>query len=244
MIAYLGFYDMAPVQHANDHLWSEIRRELGHGPETLSRPDDLWPVWRALDLLLGQTCSLPFRAYLHDRVNLVGTPDFGLPDCPPGYYRSAIVMRRGETPRAGLRLAINDPDSQSGWGAPHRWLTERDMPPASITATGGHAKTVHALADGRADIAGIDLLSWTMLSELELLPTGLQIIELTPPTLGTPYITARSNDPAPIADAITRAIAGLPDRIARPLHITGFVQHGVAAYLAEPIPAAPAVIAA
>ncbi len=236
MIAYLGFYDMVPVQHANDRLWSDIRRELGFGPDTLSRPDDLWPLWRAPDLLLGQTCSMPYRRDLHDHVNLVGTPDYGLPDCPPGYYRSAIVMRKGETPRDGLRLAINDPHSQSGWAAPHGWLTARDMVPSEVFATGGHVKSVRALAEGRADIAGIDLLSWTMLSELNLLPAGLEMIDLTPPTLGTPYITARDNDPAPIAEAVTRAIAALPQDIARRLHLRGLAQHGSAAYLAEPIP--------
>lgn len=244
MIAYLGFYDMAPVQSANDRLWSEIRRELGHGPETLSRPDDLWPVWRAPDLLLAQTCSLPYRRDLHEHVTLVGTPDYGLADCPPGHYRSAMVVRKGETPREGLRLAINDPHSQSGWVAPHGWLIARDMAPSEIIATGGHAISVHALADGRADIAGIDLLSWTMLNELNLLPSGLEIVDLTPPTLGTPYVTARANDPVPIADAITRAIAALPADVSRRLHLRGLVQHGTAAYMAEPIPAPPIATAA
>ena len=96
MIAYLGFYDMAPVRDANDAYWSEIRRHLGHGPDRMVRPDDLWPVWRAPDLLLAQTCSLPYRQHLANDVTYVGTPDFGLPGCPPGHYRSAMVVRTGE----------------------------------------------------------------------------------------------------------------------------------------------------
>lgn len=101
--------------------------------------------------------------------------------------------------------------------------------------------SVVALSEGRADIAGIDLLSWTILNEQGLLPAGLEILDLTPPTLGTPYITAQGRDPAPIAAAIETAIAALPRDVARTLHLKGLVQHGTAAYLAEPIPDFPSL---
>ena len=107
MISYLGFYDMAPVQHANDAFWSLIRQHLGCGPERMTRPDDLWPLWRSPDLLLGQTCSLPFRQHLHPDVTLVGTPDFGLPGCPPGHYRSLMVVREGDRLRTGVDIHRN-----------------------------------------------------------------------------------------------------------------------------------------
>ena len=238
-LAYLGFYDMPPVQPANDAYWAAIRARLGYGPDRLSRPDDLWPVWRAPNLLLGQTCSLPYRAHLHDRVQLVGTPDFGLPGCPPGHYRSAIVVRRGERPRDGARLGINDAFSQSGWGNPRAWLVEQGITPGPILATGGHARTVVALAEGRVDMAGIDLLSWTMLDELGLLPAGLEIVGHTAPSLGTPYITAPGNDADAIAAAITAAISDLPDPVRRALHLRGLVRHDPAAYLAEATPPHP-----
>ncbi|OWU72666.1 hypothetical protein ATO3_16030 [Marinibacterium profundimaris] len=235
---------MAPVQAANDAYWSAIRAELGHGPERMVRPDDLWPVWRAPDLLLAQTCSLPFRGPLRGQVTLVGTPDFGLPGCPPGHYRSAIVVRRGDEPRDGARMAINDPFSQSGWGNPSAWLSAQGITPGPIFGTGAHAASVRALAEGRADMAGIDLLSWTMFDELGLLPEGLEIAGLTEPSLGTPYITAKGRDPEPIARAIGAAIARLDPAFRDALHLKGFVQHGEAAYLAEAMPPVPAVAAA
>ncbi|MAC82237.1 MAG: hypothetical protein CML66_29775 [Rhodobacteraceae bacterium] len=239
MIAYLGFYDMAPVRDANDAYWSEIRRHLGHGPDRMVRPDDLWPVWRAPDLLLAQTCSLPYRQHLANDVTYVGTPDFGLPGCPPGHYRSAMVVRTGEALRSGARMAINDRHSQSGWGNPIAYLTAHGITPGEVIETGAHAHSVVALAEGRADMAGIDLLSWTMFEELGLLPEGLEIVDLTPPSLGTPYITSRDRDPDPIAAAIEAAITSLPDDVRGRLHLKGFVRHGVDAYLAEPIPAPP-----
>ena len=241
MIAYLGFYDMPPVQPANDAYWAAIRARLGDGPEALVRPDDLWPVWRAPDLLLAQTCSLPYRRDLHNDVALVGTPDFGLAGCPPGHYRSAIVVRRGEAPRSGARMAINDEHSQSGWGNPIAWMSANHITPGEIIATGGHAASVRALAEGRADMAGIDLLSWTMFEELGLLPEGLEIVDLTAPSLGTPYITAASRDPEPIAAAIAAAITDLPAGVRDALHLKGFVRHGEAAYLAEAMPPRPAL---
>ncbi len=240
MISYLGFYDMAPVRAANDLFWSEIRNNLGHGPERLVRPDDPWPIWQDPDLLLAQTCSLPFRTRLHGQVTLVGTPDYGLPGCPPGHYRSAMVVRRSDRLRNGARMAINDAMSQSGWAGPMAYLIEQGIAPGEVVETGAHALSLQALADGHADMAGVDLLSWIMLDELGLLPSGLEIVDMTEPTLGTPYISAAGRDPAPIANAISAAIDALPAPVRAALHLHGLVQHGAPAYLAEPLPNAAA----
>ena len=63
-------------------------------PEGLQRdPDDLWSQWTSPDLVFSQTCGFPYRARLHGSVTLIGTPDFGVEDCPPGYYRSVLVAR-------------------------------------------------------------------------------------------------------------------------------------------------------
>ncbi|MEM8729112.1 MAG: PhnD/SsuA/transferrin family substrate-binding protein [Pseudomonadota bacterium] len=236
MIAYLGFYDMAPVQAANDLYWSKIRDALGAGPAHLERPDDLWPIWTAPDLVLAQTCSLPYRARLHGQVRLVGTPDFGLPDCPPGRYRSVIVMRNEGHWRSDLRLAVNDPLSQSGWAALQTVLSERGLQTGPVTLTGSHAASLQAVAEGAADLAGIDLLSWLMFEDLNLTPRGLREVDLSPITLGPPYITSASQDPAPLADAVRQAITALPDETRRALHLKGFVRPDEDAYVAEPMP--------
>ena len=78
--------------------------------------------WTDPGLVLGQTCGLPFVRELAGRVALVGAPDYGLPGCPPGWYRSAVVVRADDPREAlagfrGARLAVNGSDSQSGWGA-------------------------------------------------------------------------------------------------------------------------------
>ncbi|MGL6210447.1 MAG: phosphate/phosphite/phosphonate ABC transporter substrate-binding protein, partial [Paracoccaceae bacterium] len=128
MIASLGMYDLPPLQAANDRLWAGIRdrlRAVGIGaPEGLTRGDGAyWAAWEAPDLVLSQTCGFPYRARLHGRVTLIGTPSYRLLGCPPGYYRSVFVARAGDTRRtvaefSGAPFAYNEALSQSGWAAP------------------------------------------------------------------------------------------------------------------------------
>ena len=99
MIAALPMYDLPPMQAANDRYWSGIRDRLrGMGvaaPQTLARGmDDLWGVWQDPGLVLAQTCGYPFRARLHGHVTLIGTPDFAVSGCAPGYYCSVFVVHQ------------------------------------------------------------------------------------------------------------------------------------------------------
>ena len=130
MIASLGMYDMPPIRPCNDRFWRAIRARLGRGPECLTWDRDLWTIWRAPDLVLAQTCGMPYRTALHGEVALVGTPDYGLPDCPPGHYRSVFLTRKtmGDRSLADLAtgvFAYNDAFSQSGWAAPMHHLGAR-----------------------------------------------------------------------------------------------------------------------
>src|SRR5437868_1066851 len=125
MIASLGMYDFPEAQGSNDRLWALIRD--GMRAAGLAAPQDLtrgagayWQAWQWPDLTLSQTCGFPFRARLQGKVTLIGTPDYGVAGCPPGYYNSVYVARVGD-PRDdlaafdGAALAFNDDLSQSGW---------------------------------------------------------------------------------------------------------------------------------
>ncbi|MFN3646541.1 MAG: hypothetical protein ACK4S2_08505, partial [Gemmobacter sp.] len=70
MQASLPMYDRPEVQAANDRLWAGIRDRLRAAglaaPETLVRGRwPLWDHWTAPDLVLSQTCGLPYRSRLH-----------------------------------------------------------------------------------------------------------------------------------------------------------------------------------
>lgn len=245
MIAVLGMYDMPHAAAAYDRLWQAVRAQLGYGPAHLTRDGDLWDHWRADDLLLGQTCGLPYRTRLWDKVQLVGTPDYALPDCPRGYYFSHMIRRRDD--RRGLcdlaqngTLAINDPMSQSGWAAPAALLAEQGLRPRAIQVTGAHIASAHAVATGAADYAAIDAVTyamWATGSPHVIAP--LDAFARTPSSPALPMITAFHRDPAPIARALSHAISDISAQDRRVLRLDSLVQIPPAAYRALPIPPTP-----
>lgn len=243
MIASLPMYDRAETARANDGLWSAIRARLGYGPHSLTRPGDLWQVWQSSDLLLAQTCGLPYRARLHDHVTLVGTPDYGLADCPPGYYRSLFIARAdGPSSLAdytGRCFAYNEPLSQSGWAAPHAHMARHRLAFGPLLQTGAHRASALAVAEGNADFAALDAVTWGMIQAHDAFATQLKIIDATIATPGLPLITAKSRDPKPIFDAISAAISDLPSEIRATLHLKGLTRIPPARYLEQPLPPAP-----
>ena len=245
MIASLAMYDMTALHGANDRLWQAIRRHLGHGPETLTRGGDLWQIWQSPDLLLAQTCGMPFRTRLHPNVTLIGTPDYGLPGCPPGYYNSVLVVRAdapGDRVQdyAGGRFAYNEPLSQSGWAAPITHLDMAQVRFSVLLQTGAHANSARAVAEGGADIAGLDALTWLLLQNHNpALTDQLRVLETTPPTPALPYITAAGRDPAPIATAFRAALDDLAPADRDALHLKGLVDIPAPTYLAVETPATP-----
>ncbi|TDK43135.1 phosphate/phosphite/phosphonate ABC transporter substrate-binding protein [Antarcticimicrobium luteum] len=244
MIAWLGMYDMAPLRAANDRFWIGIRRALGYGPATLSREADPWEVWQSPDLLLAQTCGLPYRIRLHRTVTLVATPDYGLPGCPPGHYNSVLVVRAdaaGETPEdfAGGTLAYNEALSQSGWAAPSTFFAARGIGFADLLRTGAHAASARAVAEGRADVAGIDALTWALLCAHDPVTDALRVIGATEPTPALPFVTAAGRDPAPLRDALRTAVRTLAAEDRAALHLRGIEVLPPSAYLSVPTPPPP-----
>ena len=246
MIAALGMYDRAETAAANDRLWSLIREGLRargiEAPDNLTRGELAYmPGWTAPDLVLSQTCGLPFRARLHDRVTLIGTPDYGVEGCPPGHYRSVFVARADrEAPAfAGARLAYNDGLSQSGWAAALAHAATLDVRFGETLETGGHRLSMLAVAEGRADLAALDAVTWRLLQRWEPAAAKVRVVGLTAPTPGLPLIArAGANQPATFA-AVADAIAALSAEDRDTLHLKDLVAIPASAYLALPLPPSP-----
>jgi ABC-type phosphate/phosphonate transport system substrate-binding protein len=237
-------YDTATTRAANDRLWDITRHFLGYGPQQLDRRTDPHVIWEDPGLVLSQTCGLPYRSQLHGRVTLIGTPDYGLRGCPPGYYRSNIVVRRDD-PRLHLRdfdgamLARNDRRSQSGWAAIEGHLAENEYGfsfAGRTLDTGAHALSALAVSDGRADLAALDAVSWTLIKRETKLANALRVLCSTRPTPGLPFIASREQDAAPLFAAIAKAISALSTRDRARLLLKGIVAIPVEAYLREPVP--------
>lgn len=240
MIAMLGMYDMPAVQGANDRFWRAIRTRLGFGPDNLVRGTDFWQTWTSDDLLLSQTCGLPYRTRLHQSVRLVGTPDYGLPDCPPGYYNSVIVRRaNADDCFEDVTLAYNEVMSQSGWAAPMAHFAQRSVKVTGYLETGSHAGSAQAVVQGRADVAGIDALTWQLLCEHDPVVSNLKVVDTTAPTPGLPMITAMCHDADQIARAVLDAIDDMAAVDRDRLHLRGLINIPKEQYLAIPNPPAP-----
>lgn len=240
MIASLGMYDHPGQRAANDRLWAAIRADLGEGPELLTRDRALMEIWTAPDLLLAQTCGMPYRLRLAGRVTRVGTPDYGLPGCPPGYYHSVMLGRRGGDATQARRFAYNDPMSHSGWAAPAAWMGARGLRPREFVETGGHLQSALAVAEGRADLCGVDARTWITIGALPEVAGAVEAVGRTAPAPGLPMITAPGRDPGPIRRALRAAIAAMPEADRALLGLRGLVAIPDAEYLAQPTPPPPA----
>ena len=104
MKASLPMYMRPELIDDHNLYWSLINQNLTQLAITsateLEHPSDLGAFCLDKNLLLTQTCGMPYRNSLHGKVQLVGTPDFKVYGCEPGYYRSAIVVRAEEGDKA------------------------------------------------------------------------------------------------------------------------------------------------
>lgn len=248
MIAGLPMYLRPENEGAHARLWqatSAILTEQGvAAPAELSKWSDLWALWRDPDLLLAQTCSLPYRAILQEQVALVGAPDHALPGCAAGEYYSVFVIRADETPRpladyARALLAFNDPMSQSGWAAPQALAKALGFRFVNLLQTGAHRASALAVAEGRAEIAALDAISWTMMTRWDAFTDRLQVIGRTTASPALPFITAQPQHTAALRAALNAALDRLTDTDCRDLGMARVVPAEAARYLAMPIPAAP-----
>jgi ABC-type phosphate/phosphonate transport system substrate-binding protein len=245
MIAGLPMYDRAETRAANDRLWAAIRARLGHGPAHLDRESDVWTLWRNPELVLAQTCGMPYRTRLHGKVALVGTPDHRLADCPAGYYNSVLVTRRGDSGAveayAGRRLAYNEAGSQSGWAAPQTHAAGLGFTFSLLLHSGAHRESARAVAEERADIAALDAVSWELIRRFDGFAAGLQEIGRTEPTPALPYIAAAGSERDAVFRAVSVGIDALAEEDRTLLCLHGLVAIPDEAYLAVPTPPGPDV---
>lgn len=225
--AGLAMYARPELDAANAALWAGIRDRLTAqgvaAPKALSRNGAGYGFWSASDMLLSQTCGYPYRAHLRGKVALVGTPDFGLPGCRPGYYRSVFVMRAGPAqtgidPKA--RFAFNSTDSQSGYVGPLAYARAQGLALRPDVETGSHRASGQAVADGRADLAALDAITWGFMQEFDDFAQALTVVAETDPVPGLPLITGQEGMVEVLQEAVAKTIAD-PAPEARLLGIKG-----------------------
>jgi ABC-type phosphate/phosphonate transport system substrate-binding protein len=252
VIASLGMYDRAETAGANDRFWALVAAGLRtrglNAPDALTRGDAAyWAAWQDPSLVLSQTCGFPYRAKLHDHVALVATPDYGIEGCPAGYYASVFVARANDLRTlpefCTARFAYNEGLSQSGWAAPQNHAATMGFQFQPSLETGAHRLSALAVAEGRADLAAIDALTWRMIQRWDPMAANLREVARTAPTPGLPYIAAKGSDTEAIYQALLAAADRLSPKDRDALSLRGIVRIAAERYLAVPIPPSPEHIA-
>lgn len=232
-VAALPMYDWPEIRGHTDRLWRDIRRGCRArgvaAPRRLCRDRDPAEVWRDPALVLSQTCGLPFARHLRGRVRLLGTPVYALAECPPGQYYSVVVAgpaaarRRLVDLAATGRFAYNDIGSQSGFRALADLIgPDRDGGRlAGGLRTGSHRRSIRAVAEGRADFAAIDAVSWHLAERHEPAASRVIPVARTPARPGLPMIAGLHADAEGLAEAVAAALAGLPAASAAALGLAG-----------------------
>ena len=245
MIASLEAYDWPEVRGELDRLWHDmahlLRRQGIAAPGALGRNVAPEVFWQRSDVLIGQTCSRPYRLGQHRRFAILGSFRFAVPGCEDGRYCSRIILRPGlglDDLGSGrrLRLAVNSRSSQSGWVALDHWLAGEGVRQGDVVLTGSHRHSVAAVAAGRADIAAIDAVSWHLATRFEPAARDVTVIADTPLSPGLPLVTARRNAPLmpDLRDAARRAAMAARRRPRAVLPIIGFAPSADRLYRRDP----------
>jgi ABC-type phosphate/phosphonate transport system substrate-binding protein len=219
-IAALPMYDFAPLRAATDGFWSAIAARLRacgltDVPPVLTRDVSHIETWRDPRLLFGQACQYPLASTWHEAVRLVAIPAYAAPGCEGSRYRSVVIVRIGDPAQRladvrGRRCAVNERSSNSGSNllrAAIAPLAEQGRFFSSVEETGGHLASVRAVAEGAADVAAIDCVSYAHIQHFHPeLTARLRILDWTASSPGLPFVTARAGD-ASILPALRTALA-------------------------------------
>lgn len=202
MIASLSMYASPTTTAACDRFWkawANRMRAVGiQAPTHLTYRDEPESVWTDPSLLVSQTCGYPYASRLRGKTRLVATPHYDVEGCNDANYVSWIVVRMGSAitdleQLRGMRATVNGRGSQSGYNsfraviAP---LANRSTFFSEVLCSGSHAQSMRDVADGVADCAAIDAVSWALACDAEPdVAERLTRIAMTPAVPGLPFIT-------------------------------------------------------
>lgn len=224
LIANLGMYDGGDLAAANDVLWNAIAKRLRafgvrHVPRRLERDLPLDEIWSSDRLLFGQTCGYPLAATYRRQLSVIAAPRYAAPGCKKSRHRSFIIVNVGESVRdllglRGSRAVINEEHSMTG-----RHLLGHSIADvggaygffASVAESGAHARSLAMVAEGEADVAAIDCVTYDHLSRsVPDLVARTRILHRTIATPTLPFVisTARGEATAALVGrALTEALA-------------------------------------
>jgi ABC-type phosphate/phosphonate transport system substrate-binding protein len=129
-------------------------------------------------------------------------------------------------------FAYNMETSQSGFAAPLNHAIPHGISFPNRVETLGHLKSAEMVANGQADIAAIDAVTWMLIERYEAFASKLRVLERTTPnTPALPLITSLTLDSNLIYDAVKKAIKELPTDMRDAMLLKGIVKISPSNYL-------------
>ncbi|MEO1160777.1 MAG: PhnD/SsuA/transferrin family substrate-binding protein [Pseudomonadota bacterium] len=204
--ASLPMYDLPELASATSAWWAGLavhmqRQGIGDVPEVCTTPDDLERHWCSPNLLFSQTCGYPLTHQLNGKVRLLGLPVYACKGCDRDGFYSSVIVVPGSSNLFSLadcrsaRAVYNTDDSMSGLlalrAAAASQYDQADPFFRSLSRSGGHRRSLRSVADGKADVACIDAVTFALLSRIEpKLVSRVRVLGQSPKVPGLPYITS------------------------------------------------------
>ena len=177
-------------------------------PHELSWPEDYLAHWRQPQLLLSQVCALPLVDQLQGQVQYVASPIFTTELQAGSEYCSLLLVAENSNIQKLndirlARVAINDTNSQSGYGTLNHSLMQTQVPltelVSAVAESGSHVQSMKWLQEGKVDIAAIDCITYHFVAKHQpLLLKGLRRIGTTEATIGHAWVTGVQTSKATI----------------------------------------------
>jgi len=241
-------YDLPQLKAATDALWQAITERLRSSgvtpvPATLNRTDDYAQTWANPALLLGQACGYPLLKHLQDKAQIVATPIYEATGCEGADHASLFIVNAKAQHRSLSDLrhsicALNGYDSNTGMNLLRAAIAPMAQGTAffqSIVVTGAHYNSLKAVANGSADLAAIDSVSFAHFQHYEPTVTGcVKVIGQSAKTTTPPFITSSTTDAQTLA-ALRKALMDVGsdpklEQLRSTLLINGFTEKTTADY--------------
>jgi ABC-type phosphate/phosphonate transport system substrate-binding protein len=228
------------VAQASARLTDRVLAHLGYELQP-AQPTDLMQLWLDPQLLFAQTCGYPLMHSLSGKVQLIATPCYDLPGCQENLHCSWLVVRENDSRQTlvdfrGSVAALNSYDSNSGMN-----LFRHTVAPFSrdgrffrrVLLSGAHVASLKMVAQGEADLACIDAVTfgYLQLHEPQRLQ-GVRILGATASSPALPLIGAFATDNSlgqAVIEAFNTCLTKEP-QLSRTLALKGFVSTSLEDY--------------
>lgn len=213
----------------------ELRPDLDfrHGIEVLHDPD----------LLFGQTCGYPLMTHLSGTLTPFCVPCFDVPGTDGKRYSSQLIVNAESEISAladceGKIAAINTTDSNSGMNVLRYEVARIGASQgffSRIEITGGHLHSLRAVAEGHADLAAIDCVTFQLIADQSPdLVERVRRIGFTAQTCGLPFVLPGNQVSSALTEryceALQQAVLNMSSQSRDCLHLSGIEAVSLADY--------------